>query len=166
MNYKEGKSRFIESWGKLAINWGLNRTIGQVHALLLISCKPICADKIMEELKISRGNANITIRTLIDWGIVHKHLIPGERKEYFTAEKDMWKVLRSIIRMRKKKELDPMLQVLDDISRVQPVCEDSQEFCNTIKEIRVFSDRADSALDNIANSEAKWLMSGMLRMMR
>lgn len=166
MDYSEGRDRFIESWGKLAIDWGANRTMGQVHALLLITPTPICADKIMEELKISRGNANTTLRKLIDWGIVHKNLIPGERKEFFTAEKDMWKVMKAIITVRKKKELDPMIKVLDELSAVRPLCELSEEFCTTVKEIKVFSDKADSALENISNSEMNWLMNSMLRFLR
>ena len=166
MNYKEGRERFIESWGKLAIDWGANRTMGQVHALLLISPEPICADEVMDHLQISRGNANTTLRRLIDWGIVYKHFKPGERKEFFTAEKDMWKVMKSIIMVRKKKELDPMIKVIDELSEVQPLCSLSEEFCHTVKEIKVFSDKADKVLDNITQSEMNWLMNSMLRFMR
>lgn len=166
MDYSEGRNRFIESWGKLAIEWGANRTMGQVHALLLITPTHICADEVMNELKISRGNANTTIRKLIDWGIVHKHLIPGERKEFFTAEKDMWKLMKAIINVRKKKELDPMIKVVDELSAVQPLCELSEEFCRTVKEIKVFSDKADSALENISKSEMNWIMSSMIRFLK
>ncbi|NNF33819.1 MAG: transcriptional regulator [Saprospiraceae bacterium] len=166
MNYTQGRARFIESWGKLAIDWGANRTMGQVHALLLISPEPICADEVMEHLQISRGNANTTLRRLIDWGIVYKHFKPGERKEFFTAEKDMWKVMKSIIQVRKKKELDPMIKVIDELSEVQPLCSLSEEFCSTVKEIKVFSDKADKVLDNITQSEMNWLMNSMLRFMR
>ena len=166
MDYKAGKDRFIESWGKLAIDWGANRTMGQVHALLLISPEAICADEVMEQLQISRGNANTTLRRLIDWGIVTKHFKQGERKEYFTAEKDMWKVMKSIIQVRKKKELDPMIEVIDELSGVQPLCELSEEFCKTVKEIKVFSDKADKVLENITQSEMNWMMNSMLRFMR
>ena len=166
MDYKKGRERFIESWGKLAIDWGANRTMGQVHALLLISPEPICADEVMDHLQISRGNANTTLRRLIDWGIVYKHFKTGERKEFFTAEKDMWKVMKSIIMVRKKKELDPMIKVIDELSEVQPLCSLSEEFCHTVKEIKVFSDKADKVLDNITQSEMNWLMNSMLRFMR
>ena len=166
MDYKEGKDRFIESWGKLAIDWGANRTMGQVHALLLISPEAICADEVMDQLQISRGNANTTLRRLIEWGIVTKHFKQGERKEYFTAEKDMWKVMKSIILVRKKKELDPMIEVIDDLSEVQPLCGLSEEFCKTVKEIKVFSDKADKVLDNITQSEMNWMMNSMMRFIR
>ena len=166
MKYSEGRTRFIESWGKLAIDWGANKTMGQIHALLLISPNPICADEIMENLNISRGNANTTLRKLISWGIIHKHCVPGERKEYFCAEKDMWKVMKAIVKVRKKKELDPMIQVIDELSAVQPLCQLSEEFCRTVKEIKVFSEKADIALENISNSEMNWLMNSMLRFIR
>ncbi len=166
MTFEEGRNKFIESWGKLAINWGLNRTIGQVHALLLISCKPLCADTIMEELKISRGNANMTLRTLIDWGIVHKIHLPGERKEFFKAEKDMWKVMTQVVKMRKRKELDPMIEVLSEIASVSAECEESKEFCRTVNEITSFSIKAESTLNNVTNTEMSWLMNSMLRLRR
>ena len=166
MEYVEGKERFIKSWGKLAINWGVNKTMGQVHALLLICPEPLCAEKVMEELEISRGNANTTLRKLIDWKLVEKQSVPGTRKEYFVAEKDMWNVMKAIIIMRKKKELDPVIKVIDELSEVKPLCEMSGEFCKTVKEIKVFSAKAESALDNLANSEMKWLMNSMLRIMR
>ncbi|MFK8105294.1 MAG: GbsR/MarR family transcriptional regulator [Saprospiraceae bacterium] len=164
MNLKEGKEKFIQAWGALGSNWGVSRTMAQVHALLLISPKALCAEKIMEELKISRGNANMNIRALIDWGLVHKELHPGERKEYFRAEKDMWEVVRNIIIQRKKKELEPMLRVLDEITAVEGVCEQSDEFCKIVKDIKLFSNKADATLEKLTKSDANWLMGTFFKM--
>ena len=119
MNITEARSKFIESWGKMASDWGINRTMAQVHALLLIAPEPLTADGVMEELDISRGNTNMNLRALMDWGLVHKQLRSGERKEYFFAEKDMWTVVRQIIINRKRRELDPMLKVLDEAAGVE-----------------------------------------------
>ena len=166
MQLDEAKQRFIHAWGNLGMNWGVNKTMGQVHGLLLVMAEPICADEIMQELQISRGNANMNLRALIDWGIVHKKFKTGERKEFFCAEKDMWKVLQCIIKQRKKKELDPMISVLDEISSVQPLCDDSDEFCKVVKQLQVYSKKIDNALDNLAGSENNWLMQGFMRMMR
>ncbi|HMQ06139.1 MAG TPA: transcriptional regulator [Saprospiraceae bacterium] len=166
MKFGEGKGKFIESWGKLAIDWGLNRTVGQVHALLLISCNPLCADTIMDELKISRGNTHITLRTLIDWGLAYKIHLPGERKEYFKAEKDLWKVMSQVVKMRKKKELDPMIEVLTELSSVKAECRESEEFSRTVNEIKAFSVKAESALNNVTNTEMGWLMNSVLRLRR
>ena len=100
MTLDEGKQKFLQSWGALGSSWGINRTMAQIHALLLISPEALSADEIMEELQISRGNANMNIRALIDWGLVFKELKPGERKEFFVAEKDMWEVVKCIITQR------------------------------------------------------------------
>src|SRR3979411_2560811 len=106
MKLSEAKQQFISSWGAFGTHWGINRTMAQIHALLLVSPDPLSQDDIMEELSISRGNTNINIRELINWALVERVILPGERKEYFLAEKDMWKVIRLIIRERKKRELD------------------------------------------------------------
>ena len=103
MTVQEKKEKFIQSWGTIGSNWGINRTMAQIHALLLISNKPLSSQDIKKELQISVGNTNMNIRALIDWELVHKELIPGDRKEYFVAEKDMWEVVKKIIIQRKKK---------------------------------------------------------------
>ncbi len=91
MKLTEAKQQFISSWGAFGTHWGINRTMAQVHALLMTSSQPLSQDDIMEQLEVSRGNVNMNIRDLISWGLVDRVLIPGERKEFFTAEKDIWK---------------------------------------------------------------------------
>lgn len=166
MDLKRGKERFIQSWGAFGSSWGINRTMAQVHALLLISQESLTADEIMEELQISRGNANMNVRTLIDWGLVYKDLKPGERKEFFKAEKDMSVVVKQIILHRKKKELEPMLKVLDELSSVESVCEESGEFLKVIGDIKLFSNKADSMLDKLVKADSNWLMSTFLKMVK
>ena len=163
MDFKEGKEKFIESWGKMASDWGINRTMAQVHALLLIAPDALTADEVMAELNISRGNANMTLRALMDWGLVHKQLKSGERKEYFFAEKDMWKVSRQIILNRKKRELEPMLQVLDELACVEENCEKSRHFCSVVRDMRKFSHKANQALDTLVKAESGWLASLFMR---
>jgi DNA-binding transcriptional regulator GbsR (MarR family) len=104
MKLTDAKAQFISSWGAFGTHWGINRTMAQIHALLLISPDPITQDDIMEQLSISRGNVNMNTRDLIDWGLVERVLIPGERKEFFVAEKDIWKVSTQIIKERKKRQ--------------------------------------------------------------
>ena len=115
MKLAEAKQQFISSWGAFGTHWGINRTMAQIHALLLINPEPLTQDDIMEELDISRGNTNMNIRELINWGLVERVLLTGERKEYFSAEKDIWKVVKQIVKERKKRELEPMLQLLDKL---------------------------------------------------
>lgn len=167
MELKEGKEKFIQAWGTLGSHWGINRTMAQVHALLLISEEPMCAEAIMEDLKISRGNANMNIRALIDWGLVFKELKPGERKEFFRAEKDMWEVIRHVIIQRKKKELEPILRVLNEVSEIdQESGPQVEEFEKVIKDINLFATKADSTLDSLIKADQHWFVSTFMKMIK
>lgn len=166
MELNVGKARFIESWGKLSAHWGINRTMAQIHALLLVSPAPLCAETVMEELQISRGNANMNLRALLDWGLATKVLKPGERKEFFEAEKDMWKIFKQVIHHRKKKELDPLVQVLNDISKVEAGCQESEEFCRVVRDLQDFSKTAESALYHLERADNNFFVSGILKALR
>ena len=166
MTLQEGKEKFIQSWGALGSSWGINRTMAQIHALLLIAQEALSADQIMEELMISRGNANMNIRALIDWGLVYKELKPGERKEFFVAEKDMWEVVKSIIAQRKKKELEPMIKVLDELSSIEDDSPQTEEFINVIRDIKLFSSKADSTLDSLMKADSNWFVGTFMKMIR
>ena len=149
MKLEEAKQQFIDTWGALGSEWGINKSVAQVHALLLSSSNPISTDEIMETLVISRGNANMSIRQLIDYGIVYKKHIAGDRKEYFVAEKEVLKWAMKIAIMRKKKELDPVMDILKEITVAteKETTDDGKEFHNTVKEIQELTDR----LEKIAN---------------
>ena len=164
MELDEAKQQFIQAWGTLGSNWGINRTMAQVHALLMISSDPLCADDIMERLQISRGNANMNIRALIDWGLVFKQLKPGERREYFVSERDMWNVVRQIIIHRKKKELEPVLKVLEDVEQIEGDSQEKEEFLEVIKDIQSFAQRADRTLDKLVQSDYNWLISTFMKL--
>lgn len=119
MNLTQAKRDFIDTWGRLGAEWGINRTMAQVHALLLVSAEPLCTDRIMDDLTISRGNANMNLRALVDWGLVRSESRPGERKEYFRAEKDAWEMARIIATERRKRELDPLIRALEGLLDVE-----------------------------------------------
>jgi DNA-binding transcriptional regulator GbsR (MarR family) len=108
----EARERFVSLWGQMGSNWGIPRTMAQVHALLFITGEPMNTDEVMSGLGISRGNASMTLRRLVDWGIVSRVHRRGERKEYYLAEQDVWKLFRTIISERKKREIDPLLDAL------------------------------------------------------
>lgn len=115
---REAQDEFIAVWGKMAGAWGISRTMAEVHALLYISGEPMCTDDIMERLEISRGNASMSLRALVDWGIVVRSHKRGDRKEYFEAEQDAWAMFRAIVRERIKREVDPLLASLYEIRDV------------------------------------------------
>jgi len=166
MDLQEGKEKFISTWGTVGSNWGINRTMAQVHALLLISTEALSAEQIMEDLQISRGNANMNIRALIDWGLVYKGHKPGERKEYFTAEKDMAEIIKKVIVQRKKKELEPMIKTLHEIAAVEGLCQKSEEFCKVVNDITIFSNKANNTLDQLIRSDSSWFLTTFLKMIK
>jgi DNA-binding transcriptional regulator GbsR (MarR family) len=106
------KEKFILHWGEMGSLWGINRTMAQIHALLYISPEPVSANAIMDELQISRGNVSMALRELMAWGIVSRVHVKGERREFYTTEKEVWTMFRTIARERKKREIDPTITVL------------------------------------------------------
>ena len=166
MDWQEGKEKFLQAWGALGSEWGINRTMAQIHALLMISPNSLSADSVMEDLKISRGNANINLRALMDWGLVYKELRAGDRKEYFIAEKDIWKVVRQIIINRKKKELDPMLKVLDEINNIDETTPEGEALAKAVRDLKLFSSKADSTLDMLVKADSNWFVGTFMKMIK
>lgn len=109
------EDRFVAVWGQMAGAWGISRTMAEVHALLYITGEPLCTDDIMDRLAISRGNASMSIRALLDWGIVERSHRRGDRKDYFECEQDVWAMFRAIVRERMKREVDPLLASLHEL---------------------------------------------------
>lgn len=163
----EAKKKFIQNWGQLGVNWGICRTMAQIHALLLVSHRPMCTDEIMEQLQISRGNVNMNINSLIEWGLLRKApKQSGDRKEYFEAEKDFSTIFKQIVKHRKRKELEPLLALADEYEGLKTDCPESAEFKKILNEIKVFSKKADSALEHLLKLENQWLTSTFLKMIR
>ena len=168
MKLEEAKQEFINSWGVLGTQWGINRTMAQIHALLLVTPEPMHAEEIMEALQISRGNANMNLRDLMAWGLVDKVLKPGERKEYFSAEKDIWKVSMRIIKERRKRELDPMLQVLEGLKDIEGDKNDKElkAFNDTVAQIQKFGKQADKAIDGLIKADENWFTGTLLKLFK
>lgn len=116
----EAQDRFIASWSRMASVWGISRTMAEVHALLYVTGEPMCTDDVMDRLQISRGNASMSLRNLLEWGIVARVHIRGDRKDYFQAEQDVWAMFRAIARERIKREVDPLLASMDEIRELTP----------------------------------------------
>ncbi len=115
LGLREAQDRFIAIWGQMAGAWGISRTMAEVHALLFISGDGLNTDEVMERLQISRGNASMSLRALLDWGIIERVHKRGDRKEYFRAEQDVWAMFRAIVRERLKREVDPLVASLYEI---------------------------------------------------
>lgn len=166
MEFEEGKKKFIQAWGTVGNSWGVNRTMAQIHALLLIANKPLSSDDVIEELQISGGNANMNLRKLIEWGLIYKELVPGNRRDFYVAEKDMWEVVKKVIIQRKKRELEPVIKMLDEVVDIQDQSPDAQEFVKVMREIKLFSNKADSTLDHLINADSNWFVGTFMKMIR
>ena len=168
MQLPEAKAKFIEAWGKLGSEWGINRTMEQVHALLLITPGELTTEEIMEDLQISRGNANMTLRDLIGWGLVEKKHRAGERKEYFFADKDTWNIARQVAKERRKRELDPVLKVLDELSKVEGDKKDEnfKTFSQSINDINKLAKNVDKTLDTMIKAEESWFWGSILKIFK
>ena len=142
----EARERFVALWGQMGSTWGIPRTMAQVHALLFIAGEPLNTDDVMDGLGISRGNASMTLRGLVDWGIVSRVHRRGDRKEYFLAEQDVWKMFRTILAERKKRELDPLREQLAACrSRTERVA--GRKLDSDAARLRAHNERLDQLID-------------------
>ncbi len=111
-NLKQARDEFVAQWGALGTQWGINRTMAQIHALLMTAPEPMTTDEVMEELQISRGNAHTNLKELVAWGLLRAVVKKGERREFFEAEKDVWQIFTIVARERKRREIEPALAIL------------------------------------------------------
>ena len=165
MDLQTSKQKFIDTWGSLGSEWGINKSVAQVHALLLVSSEPVSTDEVMESLTISRGNANMSLRQLMDYGIISKKVVPGDRKEYYIAEKDIWKWAVKIALMRKQKEIDPVMEVLKELKQetASGKSEEAKEFNKTVNDIHAFTDQFSTLADKIFSSNRGELLLKILK---
>ena len=165
MELQAAKQQFIDTWGSLGSEWGINKSVAQVHALLLVTINPISTDEMMETLKISRGNANMSLRQLLDYGIIYKRVIAGDRKEYFVAEKDIWKWAIKIAAMRKQKEIDPVVHVLSDLKAEtkKNKTDEGREFYTMVNDIHTFTQQLGDLSDKIFSSNRGELLLKLLK---
>jgi DNA-binding transcriptional regulator GbsR (MarR family) len=103
---------FIKGWGRMGIYWGVGKVMAEIQALLYLSPRPLCLDEMSGRLKTSRSNVSLNVRALQDLGVVRKVLIPGDRKDYYTAETELGLVARRLAAAKKRRELDPALVVV------------------------------------------------------
>ena len=114
-NLTPAAERFILHWGEMGTRWGINRTVAQVHALLYISPKPLNAEEIAALLAVARSNVSNSLRELQGWGIVRVAHVLGDRRDHFESTKDVWEMFSIIIEERKRREIDPTVQVLREM---------------------------------------------------
>lgn len=167
MEFKEAKNKFVQTWGALGSQWGINKTMAQIHALLMVANEAVSMEDIMEELQISRGNASMNLRALMDWGIVYKEFKAGERKEFFTAEKDLDELAVKISRERSKREIKPALKILKEVSTIEANnSEEEKHFVDQTSKLYDFVLKADNVLDKMTELNDNWLGKLFIKMMK
>jgi DNA-binding transcriptional regulator GbsR (MarR family) len=120
--------RFILQWGDMGGQWGVNRSVSQIHALLYLSERPLTAEEIAESLGLARSNVSNSIRELMAWNLVRRVPVKGDRRDHFEAEADLWEIAMRIAAVRKEREIDPAVDALkacvagaDRDSKLHPV---------------------------------------------
>src|SRR5262244_900089 len=104
--------RFVLHWGDMGGQWGVNRSVSQIHALLYLSERPLTAEEIAEPLGLARSNVSTSIRELLAWNLIRRVPIKGDRRDHFEAETDLWEIVTRIAAGRKERELDPAVTAL------------------------------------------------------
>ena len=165
MELNDAKNRFIQAWGTLGSNWGINKAMAQIHALLLLAAEPLSAEDIMEQLQMSRGNVNMNLRALMDWGIVKKDHIVGERKEYFSTGKDVWELAKQVSKERRRREIEPIINVLQSIQSVSGENKKAvAEFKKTTGDLLNFSLKVDTVIDKFSKSDQNWFYKLLMKL--
>ncbi len=129
------QQKLVETWGRLAYAWGVPPTMAQIFALLYVYPEPLDSDTILVTLQISRGNVSINLRKLLEWELIHKIDMPGTKRAFYTAERDIWVIAANIIRNRFEREIGPIRQLLDKIEQEPQAAQDSH-LRESLREIR------------------------------
>ncbi len=165
--YESIRDDFVTQWGALGSQWGINRTMAMIHALLLVSTRPLTTDEIMATLSISRGNANTNLRDLVSWGLIRNVIVKGERKDHYEAEKDVWKIFCALARERKRRETEPASQVLSNcIERARSLrSEEAKELQRQLMALNEFVAMANALMEKIAAKEQSALVPKLLKLL-
>lgn len=150
---EQAREEFVAQWGALGTQWGINRTMAQIHALLMTSMQPMCTDDVMEGLEVSRGNAHTNLKELVNWGLVRMVVIKGDRRDFYEAEKDVWQIFTIIARERKRREIEPALALLNRCATETKDLKsaEAKAFHNQMKQLEDFVSFASKMSDRVSS---------------
>jgi DNA-binding transcriptional regulator GbsR (MarR family) len=120
MNLPPLVQSFVLHFGEMGSRWGINRTVGQIYAVLFVADRPLCADDIVERLGVSRSNVSMGLKELQAWNLVRLKHVPGDRRDFFATPEDIWVIVRTLVEERRKREIDPTLTLLRELSMQKP----------------------------------------------
>jgi DNA-binding transcriptional regulator GbsR (MarR family) len=161
MNLPPLTQRFVLHFGEMGSRWGINRTVGQIYALLYVSAQPLNADEIGESLGFSRSNVSMGLKELQSWNLVKLIHQPNDRREYFQAPEDVWAIFRTLANERRKREIDPTLSMLRDALMEQPSVAEDIHAQERMKQMHGFIELMTDWLDDVQKMDSATLASLM-----
>ena len=161
MNLAPLTQRFVIHFGEMGSRWGINRTVGQIYALLYVSPKPLNADEVGESLGFSRSNVSMGLKELQSWNLVRLIHQPNDRREYFQAPEDVWAIFRTLAAERRKREIDPTLSMLRDALMEQPSVMEDIHAQARMKQMHEFIELMTDWLDDVQKMDSATLASLM-----
>ena len=141
--------QFVSHFGEMGSRWGINRTVGQIYALIFISPSPVNADEIADSLSFSRSNVSMGLKELQSWRLVHMRHIPGDRREYFEAPADIWDIFRTLAEERRRREIEPTLSMLRAALMQETHSEEEKYAQERMQEMHDLIDRLMTWFDDV-----------------
>lgn len=161
MNLPPLTQRFVLHFGEMGSRWGINRTVGQIYALLYVAAEPMNADEIGESLGFSRSNVSMGLKELQSWNLVKLIHQPNDRREYFQAPEDVWAIFRTLAAERRKREIDPTLSMLRDALMEKPSVPEDIHAQERMKQMHAFIELMTDWLDDVQKMDSATLASLM-----
>jgi DNA-binding transcriptional regulator GbsR (MarR family) len=153
--------RFILHFGEMGSRWGINRTVGQIYALLYVQAHPLNADEIADHLHFSRSNVSMGLKELQSWRLVKLLHLPGDRREYFEPPKDIWDIFKALLEERRRREIEPTLSMLRDALLEQPANADDKYAQQRMREMYGLIELSSSWFDDVQRLSPETLTSLM-----
>jgi DNA-binding transcriptional regulator GbsR (MarR family) len=142
-------SQFVAHFGEMGSRWGINRTVGQIYALIFISQRALNADEIAEALEFSRSNVSMGLKELQSWRLVRLRHLPGDRREYFEAPSDVWEIFRVLAEERRRREVEPTLSMLRMALLEEPTSEADRHAQERMRQMHELIDRLMTWFDDV-----------------
>ncbi len=161
MNLPPLTQKFVLHFGEMGSRWGVNRTVGQIYAVLFVAARPLNADEVGEALAFSRSNVSMGLKELQSWGLVKLIHLPNDRREYFQAPEDIWAIFRTLAAERRKREIDPTLSMLRDALMEQPSVAEDIHAQARMRQMHEFIELMTDWLDDVQKMDSDTLASLM-----
>lgn len=150
---EQAQEQFILEWGRMSSSWGINRTMAHIHALLMITGEAFSVDEIIARLHISRGNASMNLRDLVDWGLLRRFRKPGDRRDLYEADGDIYRMFSRVVKERKRREIDPTVHAIKDCIETAPKGDDAAEMRRRLQDLLKIFTVADALFSQVFASE-------------